>query len=141
MGFKQEYNNVKRLNLHADDYVLQEKADEEICSYRSMFYRFQNGTWNTQGIGIARLLMHRKTRSIQLVFVQDNTSQAMCRHLLVDVSSYCELRPNAGSDKCWEWLAQDYSEGEPRVDRLALKFANSDLANEFKDAFNVAKRF
>ncbi|KAG5984843.1 single stranded nucleic acid binding protein [Claviceps pusilla] len=47
-----------------------------------------------------------------------------------------KLSPNVGSDRSWVWnAAADVSEGEPEAVTLAIRFANSDNANLFKDAF------
>ncbi|KAF4746343.1 hypothetical protein FOZ63_016886, partial [Perkinsus olseni] len=53
---------------------------------------------------------------------------------------YCSLKPNAGSEKCWVWMANDYAEGEQRTEQFALKFGNPDLAKAFEKAFNEAKQ-
>lgn len=55
------------------------------------------------------------------------------------IGTYCDLRLNAGSEKCWVWTAQDYSEGEQVVEQFALKFGTAELAKAFKDAFDNAK--
>lgn len=52
-----------------------------------------------------------------------------------------KLSPNVGSDRSWVWNASaDVSEGEPEAVTLAIRFANSDNANQFKDAFIKAQK-
>jgi Ran-binding protein 1 len=52
-----------------------------------------------------------------------------------------KLAPNVGSDRSWVWnAAADVSEGEPEAVTLAIRFANSDNANQFKDAFIKAQK-
>ena len=52
-----------------------------------------------------------------------------------------KLSPNVGSDRSWVWnAAADVSEGEPEPQTLAIRFANSDNANEFKNAFIKAQQ-
>lgn len=52
-----------------------------------------------------------------------------------------KLSPNVGSDRSWVWnAAADVSEGEPEAVTLAIRFANSDNANQFKDAFIKAQQ-
>jgi Ran-binding protein 1 len=52
-----------------------------------------------------------------------------------------KLAPNVGSDRSWVWnVAADVSEGEPEALTLAIRFANSDNANQFKDAFLKAQK-
>jgi len=52
-----------------------------------------------------------------------------------------KLSPNVGSDRSWVWnAAADVSEGEPEAQTLAIRFANSDNANAFKEAFLKAQQ-
>jgi len=52
-----------------------------------------------------------------------------------------KLQPNVGSDRSWVWkTAADYSEDPPTSETLAIRFANSDLAKEFKVAFEDARK-
>jgi Ran-binding protein 1 len=52
-----------------------------------------------------------------------------------------KLSPNVGSDRSWVWnVVADVSEGEPEALTLAIRFANSDNANQFKDAFLKAQK-
>jgi len=45
------------------------------------------------------------------------------------------LEPNAGSDRSWVWSAFDFAEGELVESVFALRFADSDIANDFKSKF------
>lgn len=59
---------------------------------------------------------------------------------VIDQAPYCELRPNAGSSKCWVWSALDWSDGDQQqVEQFALKFSSPELATKFQAAFNAAK--
>jgi Ran-binding protein 1 len=52
-----------------------------------------------------------------------------------------KLSPNVGSDRSWVWnAAADISEGVPEAQTLAIRFANSDNANQFKEAFLKAQQ-
>lgn len=52
-----------------------------------------------------------------------------------------KLSPNVGSDRSWVWnAAADVSEGEPEAQTLAIRFANADNANLFKEAFIKAQQ-
>ena len=51
-----------------------------------------------------------------------------------------KLSPNVGSDRSWCYnAAADVSEGEPEAVTLAIRFANPENANLFKDAFIKAQ--
>ncbi len=50
------------------------------------------------------------------------------------------LAPNVGSDRSWVWhCPADFAEGEAVAELLAIRFANSENAGKFKDAFDDAK--
>lgn len=51
-----------------------------------------------------------------------------------------KLAPNLGSDRAWVYnVAADISEGEVTSELLAIRFANSDNANNFKKSFEEAQ--
>lgn len=71
---------------------------------------------------------------------QEKTMKIVANHYVVaDAEPYYELKPNAGSDKIWVWMAQDFAEGELAVEQFALKFGTPEKALGFKDAFEDAK--
>lgn len=49
------------------------------------------------------------------------------------------MKENAGSDRSWVWQCMDFSEEKNDVAVLAIRFANSENAQKFKDAFEDAK--
>ena len=116
-----------------------EEDEEELYSQRSKLFRFRDKEWKERGLGDAKLLKHKKTGKVRFMLRQEKTMKIVGNFYVVDVASYCELKPNAGSEKSWVWLASDCSDGEPKAEQLALKFATKELAVEFKDAFEEAK--
>ena len=51
-----------------------------------------------------------------------------------------KLEPNAGSDRSWVWSAFDFAEGELIETVFALRFADSEIAEKFKTAFEDAQK-
>lgn len=52
-----------------------------------------------------------------------------------------QLSPNVGSDRSWVYATSaDVSEGTATADTLAIRFANSENANLFKEAFETAQK-
>ena len=47
-----------------------------------------------------------------------------------------KLEPNVGSDRSWVWSAFDFADGELEEKVFALRFADSEVAGEFKKKFN-----
>ena len=50
------------------------------------------------------------------------------------------LEPNAGSDRSWVWSCYDYAEGTLEEKVFALRFANSEVAEEFKEMYQKCQR-
>lgn len=50
------------------------------------------------------------------------------------------MQPNVGSDRSWVWTAYDYAEGDLQEEVFALKFGKPQDAEEFKTAFDEAKK-
>jgi Ran-binding protein 1 len=51
-----------------------------------------------------------------------------------------DLKVNAGSDRSWVWQCHDFSEEKTDVTTLAIRFANSENAQKFKEEFEKAKK-
>ena len=47
----------------------------------------------------------------------------------------------ANSDKAYMWACNDFSDGEPVLDKLAARFKNAEQAEEFKKIFQAAQVF
>jgi len=116
-----------------------EEGEEELYVQRSKLYRFKDEEWKERGLGEARLLKDTATGRVRFLLRQERTGKVVANHYVLDHGPYCDLRPNAQSDKTWVWCAQDYADGKLEVERLALRFGTSDLANRFKEAFEDAK--
>lgn len=125
-----------------------EEEEETTYCQRSKLYRWvpnssdegPAGEWKERGTGEAKLLKHKKSNKIRLLMRQEKTGKIVANHYIVDgVEPYYSLRPVAGSDKTWLWMAQDFSENEVSIEQFALKFGNVEKAKEFETAFNGAK--
>jgi Ran-binding protein 1 len=68
---------------------------------------------------------------------QEKTMKVIANHA---IDPRIKLETNAGSDRSWVWSAFDFAEGELVETVFALRFADSDIANEFKTAFESAQK-
>ncbi|CAK7275347.1 Ran GTPase binding protein Sbp1 [Sporothrix epigloea] len=116
-----------------------EEAEEQTFKMRAKLFRFirESSEWKERGTGDVRLLKHKENGKTRLVMRRDKTLKVCANHyVLPDM----RLSPNVGSDRSWVWnTAADVSEGEAEAMTLAIRFANSDNANQFKDAFMKAQ--
>jgi Ran-binding protein 1 len=91
-----------------------------------------NKTWKERGIGEVRILRHSEHCRLRLLMRQEKTMKVICNHAL---DPRIRLEPNVGSDRSWVWSAFDFAEGELVETVFAMRFADSDIAQEFKKKF------
>lgn len=116
-----------------------EELEEQSFKMRAKLFRFDptSKEWKERGTGDVRLLRHTENNKTRLVMRRDKTLKVCANHYIVPDM---KLSPNVGSDRSWVWNATaDVSEGEPEAATLAIRFANSENANLFKDAFEKAR--
>ncbi|KAL2170570.1 hypothetical protein VTG60DRAFT_4678 [Thermothelomyces hinnuleus] len=117
-----------------------EEMEEQVFKMRAKLFKYVAETreWKERGTGDVRLLKHRENGKTRLVMRRDKTLKVCANHYVVPEM---KLSPNVGSDRSWVWnVVADVSEGEPEALTLAIRFANSDNANQFKDAFIKAQK-
>lgn len=69
---------------------------------------------------------------------RDKTLKICANHYITEEM---KLTPNVGSDRSWVWnVSADISDGEPQAETLAIRFANSENANLFKDTFEQQQK-
>lgn len=92
-----------------------------------------NKTWRERGIGEVRLLRHKQHGRIRLLMRQEKTMKIIANHTM---DPRIQLEPNVSSDRSWVWSAFDFADGESLKETIfALRFADSEIANEFKSKF------
>lgn len=62
----------------------------------------------------------------------------ICMNHFVNVN--VELNENIGSDRSWVWETIDYADNERDDCVLAIRFSNSTIALEFKEAYDKARQ-
>jgi Ran-binding protein 1 len=68
---------------------------------------------------------------------QEKTMKVIANHA---IDPRIKLEPNVGSDRSWVWSAFDFAEGELVETVFALRFGDSDIANEFKEKFEQCQK-
>ncbi|KAF2251206.1 hypothetical protein BU26DRAFT_517916 [Trematosphaeria pertusa] len=122
------------------DVKTNEELEEQTFKMRAKLFKFdrESREWKERGTGDVRLLKHKENGKTRLVMRRDKTLKVCANHYVVPDM---KLSPNVGSDRSWVWnAAADVSEGEPEAQTLAIRFANSENANLFKEAFIKAQQ-
>ena len=60
---------------------------------------------------------------------QEKTSKVIANH---DLDQRIELEPNVGPNRSWVWSCFDFADGVLEAKMFALRFTNSEVAEEFK---------
>ncbi|KAK6350107.1 hypothetical protein TWF696_006354 [Orbilia brochopaga] len=117
-----------------------EESEDVVFKMRAKLFKFdrESKEWKERGTGDAKLLKHKENGKTRLVMRRDKTLKVCANHYIVPDM---KLTPNVGSDRSWVWnVAADVSEGAPEAQTLAIRFANSENANLFKEAFIKAQQ-
>ncbi|KAI5283438.1 hypothetical protein KEM52_003372 [Ascosphaera acerosa] len=117
-----------------------EEDEESLFKMRSKLFKFDPASreWKERGTGDVKLLKHKENKKIRLVMRRDKTLKVCANHYL---TPDMKLSANVGSDRSWVYnVAADVSEGAPEAQTLAIRFANSENANQFKEAFEKAQK-
>ncbi|CAL4107466.1 unnamed protein product [Meganyctiphanes norvegica] len=140
-----------------------EEDEEEMVKLRCKLYRYHTaetpGEWKERGTGDVKILKHTKKQSVRmavgtdkdedvgefnqtvyqcrLIMRQDKTLKIRANHY---ITPYMELKPNCGSDRAWVWsVVADFADEEPKQECFAIRFANAENAQLFKEKFNEAR--
>lgn len=128
------------VNLEKVEVKTNEESEETVFKLRAKLFKFDRDAreWKERGTGDVKLLKHKESKKVRLVMRRDKTLKVCANHYIVPDM---RLSPNVGSDRSWVWnTSADVSEGDPEAQTLAIRFANSDNANLFKDAFLKAQK-
>jgi Ran-binding protein 1 len=93
--------------------------------------------WKERGTGDVKLLKHKEMGKVRLLMRQEKTLKICANHL---VSPFVELRANVGSDRSWVFTSADFADEELKTETFAIKFASAQVANQFKDKVELAKK-
>ncbi|CAJ0647248.1 12886_t:CDS:2 [Entrophospora sp. SA101] len=112
-----------------------EEDEDVLFKMRAKLFRFDKllKEWKERGTGDVRFLQHKQTKKVRLVMRRDKTYKVCANHY---ITPEMQLSPNVGSDRSWVWnVTADVSDGEPKVETLAIRFANTENATIFKNEF------
>ncbi|KAK9485660.1 hypothetical protein V1527DRAFT_465815 [Lipomyces starkeyi] len=129
------------VKLEKVDVKSNEEEEEITFKIRAKLFRFDKtnepGEWKERGTGDVRFLKHKESGKVRLVMRRDKTLKTCANHYIMPE---LKLSPNVGSDRSWVYtVSVDISEGEPEALTLAIRFANSENANLFKEKFSNAQ--
>merc|ERR1712038_593059 len=118
-----------------------EDEENELFKMRAKLFRFDSAAdppeWEERGTGDMKLLQQKDHGGkIRVLMRRDKTLKICANHF---VQPWMLLEAMKGSDRAWMWMVQaDYADEEAKSETLAIRFANTENAKKFKDAFDNA---
>ncbi|KAI7860254.1 RanBP1 domain-containing protein [Circinella umbellata] len=128
------------VKLEAVEVKTFEEDENVLFKMRAKLFRYdkQLKEWKERGTGDVKFLEHKENKKVRLLMRRDKTHKVCANHF---VTSEMSLSPNVGSDRSWVWnVLADVSDGEAKAETLAIRFANSDNANQFKEKFEEVQK-
>lgn len=121
------------------DLVTGEEDEELLYSQRVKLFRFDPDTsqWKERGVGVLKFLKNNSNGRLRILMRREQVFKVCANHW---ITTTMNLKPLAGSDKAWMWMANDFSDGDAKLEQLAAKFKTTDLAYEFKVKFEECQR-
>ncbi|MBN3309367.1 RBP2 ligase, partial [Amia calva] len=121
------------------DLITGEEDEEVLYSQRVKLFRFDPETsqWKERGVGNLKLLKNRANGRLRVLMRREQVLKVCANHW---ITTTMNLKPLSGSDKAWMWLANDFSEGDAKLEQLAAKFKSPELAADFKHKFEECQR-
>ncbi|XP_022088005.1 E3 SUMO-protein ligase RanBP2-like isoform X2 [Acanthaster planci] len=116
------------------------EEDETIkFSHRAKLYRFDKASsqWKERGLGDIKLLYNPANQKYRIIMRREQVLKLCANHY---VTPELSLQSNAGSTKSWVWMAMDASDEEAQMEQLAVRFKTEEVALQFKNAVDAAKK-
>lgn len=121
------------------DLVTGEEDEEVLYSQRVKLFRFDSSAsqWKERGVGILKILKNPSNGRLRVLMRREQVLKVCANHW---ITTTMNLKPLAGSDKAWIWMANDFSDGDAKLEQLAAKFKSPEVAEEFKLKFEECQK-
>ncbi|CAD7924137.1 unnamed protein product [Amoebophrya sp. A120] len=137
-----------KVTLQVKNMQSRPENEVEIYKHRAKLFRFREGEWKERALGEAQLLRSvaetddggHESR-VRFILRQDKTGKIQANfYLPKEGTDYCNLSYNQGSEKTWCFTAYDCSDDDPAAVKLALKFRDNEVAGNFRDVWENARK-
>ncbi|XP_063069341.1 E3 SUMO-protein ligase RanBP2 isoform X2 [Engraulis encrasicolus] len=121
------------------DLVTGEEDEEVLYCQRVKLFRFDTelGQWKERGVGNLKLLKNTVNGRLRVLMRREQVLKVCANHW---ITTTMNLKLLSGSDRAWMWLANDFADGDARLEQLAAKFKTPELAEEFKLKFEECQK-
>ncbi|EUB61451.1 Ran-specific GTPase-activating protein [Echinococcus granulosus] len=129
------------VSRHLVDVKTLEEDEMYLFKARAKLFRFDAKSdepeWKERGTGELKVLSNPDTHCCRVIMRRDKTLKICANHCILPCM---ELRATAGSTRGFVWMApSDFTDNEIKAEILGVRFANAEIAQEFKKAFDKCK--
>ncbi|XP_051472594.1 ranBP2-like and GRIP domain-containing protein 4 isoform X2 [Apus apus] len=116
-----------------------EEDEKVLYSQRVKLFRFDSETsqWKERGVGNLKILKNEVNGKVRILMRREQVLKVCANHW---ITTTMNLKQLSGSDKAWMWMANDFSDGDAKLEQLAAKFKTPEQAEEFKQKFEECQR-
>lgn len=121
------------------DLVTGEEDEKTLYCQRVKLYRFDTDSsqWKERGVGTLKILKNEVNGKLRILMRREQVLKVCANHW---ITTTMHLKPLSGSDRAWIWMANDFSDVDPKLEQLAAKFKMPEQAEEFKNKFEECQR-
>ena len=124
-----------------EDLTTGEEEEQPRFVHRAKLYRFDKelSQWKERGVGDVKLLFNERTRKARITMRRDQVFRVCCNHAIVPDMELKRMKSEA--QNAWSWFTpMDATEETPRAESFTIKFKNQEIADKFREAFELCQR-
>ncbi|XP_067889893.1 E3 SUMO-protein ligase RanBP2 isoform X2 [Heterodontus francisci] len=116
-----------------------EENEQVIFCHRAKLYRYDKDVsqWKERGIGDLKILQNYDSKKVRIVMRRDQVLKICANHWL---TPEVRIEPMKGTEKAFIWSVMDFADDEAKMEQLAVRFKQQEVANSFRDLFEEAKK-
>lgn len=114
-----------------------EEDELVIFSARAKLFRFTDKQWKERGIGEMKLLKHKVTGKVRVLMRREHVHKICANHIILPEM---EIKPMKNETKAYFWVANDFAEETVILEKFCIRFKTADIAKDFYDTFENARK-
>ena len=113
-----------------------EEDERVLFANRAKLYRYDGSAsaWKERGIGEIKILEHKASGKARVLMRRDQILKLCCNHYITPEMT---LAPLQGNNQLAWYTGCDFSDGEPKPEKLAVKFKQALVVAEFRRVFET----
>ncbi|CAG4963166.1 unnamed protein product [Parnassius apollo] len=123
------FSSLKEMDIF---HITGEDNENLIFGQRANLYKFISGKWEKYAVGIVKILAHQENGKMRILMRGEDLKICL-NHSLTH-----ETKLKSKDEKTWHITINYFNEGERCLEHFCLKFPNTELALQFKNAVDKA---